>query len=145
MKKDIGIAITVGFILGAFAAIFFINLPSILSMVNRKSSTESTLLISPTQSPQNAVQSVSIEINSPQNGSLSETKNIKISGKTQASNTVVIETDLDTEAVEASTDGSFLFGINLTEGISNIFLTAYNQFGESDTKSLSVFYTGEKL
>ena len=142
MKKDITIAVVFGFILGVITAIIVVNLPSVI----KKSPSSEIAQISPTLIPSPVVQKVvNLSIEQPVDETIVSTKNIKISGKTGVGNTIVLESDLDIDTKESSTDGSFSFPVTLTEGGNTLLITSYNEKGNSETKILTVFYTSEKL
>lgn len=88
---------------------------------------------------------LNLVIEQPMNEAIVSSKSINVSGKTEASATVVLETDLEIDAKESSQDGSFSFPVNLSEGGNTILITAYNENGQSERKTAIVFYTGEKL
>lgn len=142
MKRDVVTAIIIGFILGGIGALTATNLPNIL-----KETTSSDKLpsLSPTETPQIAVDRITLTIDQPQDQSISESKTIDLVGRAQQAMLILLESDRETKTIEATTDGIFRTKINLTEGANNIYITAYDDKGEANTKPLTIFYTSEKL
>lgn len=144
MKKDIVIAVIIGFVLGGSMALAAVNLPNILKKTKPSTITELTSL---SPAPSVSIKPVEIEltIEKPKNESISEKKTIEISGKTKPGNIVFIETDIQTKGLEAKEDGSFTEEISLGQGANIIYIASYNEKGVSNSKTITVFYTEEKL
>jgi hypothetical protein len=144
MKKDIIIAIIIGFFIGSIAALFAVNLPSII----KRSKTPPASLnkdINPViSSAQITAIPVTLDISEPADESLVTSKNIKINGKTQPNNIVSAISDADSDVIQ-SENGTFSLSLDLREGGNNIYLTSTNENGDEETKILTVFYTTEKL
>lgn len=143
MKKDLAIAISGGFLLGALVAISVVTLPSLMKKKSSaQNETITNSIVTPSQQQEHAL---SLEITEPTDEAIATSKEVKISGKTQKSNTVVLSTDLENIITEASADGNFSLDLRLVEGQNTLYITSYNENGNIETKSLTVFYTGEKL
>jgi hypothetical protein len=145
MKRDVVVAVSLGFILGAFAALIAVRLPAIIRNVKFSQNTKTRAQISP--APRISVTNLpnSIEISSPADGIIATAKTLTLKGKTIAESIVTVETDSISDAQVASGDGSFLFPINLSEGTNTITVTSYNSDSPENTKTLTVFYTPENL
>lgn len=142
MKKDVIIASLVGFALGSISALLVVNLPSLLKRSSQSQVT--TANITPTiASLSKTIPLLTIE--SPIDESIFPSKNIEISGKTTPGTILVLDADLENNVQVASNSGSFSFPTTLKEGANVIVVTAYNENGEGETKTLTVFYTSEKL
>lgn len=144
MKKDVILAIGIGFLSGAFIALLAVNLPRIL----KQASKPKIETIAPPLTPvptQTVSLPINLEITNPTDESIVGSETIKITGKTAAKSTLVVDTEFDTKITESSSDGTFSLPITLKEGGNNVTTTAYNEKGEETTKTLSVFYTKEKL
>lgn len=143
MKKDLAIAISGGFLIGALVAVSVVTLPSFMK---KKSSTQNepitNIIVTPSQKQEHAL---FLEITDPFDESIATSQEIKVSGKSQKSNTIVLDTDLGNTVTEAADDGSFSLTTRLVEGQNTLYITSYNENGDTETKSLTVFYTGEKL
>jgi hypothetical protein len=143
MKKDIIIAIILGFVTGSLVAAIILNFPYILSIVNKKKDTTAAVIQPNIKKDSTAL--ITLDILDPQDDSLAATKSMTIRGKTQKDNTVILEFDLNQDVTSASDDGNFTFPVNLNYGTNDILLTAYNQNGESVSKTVSVMYQDEDL
>ena len=143
MKKDLAIAISGGFLLGALVAIGVVILPSLIKKKSpAQNETITNSIVTPSQKQEHTL---SLEITEPTDEAIATNKEVKISGKTQKSNTIVLSTDLENTITEASADGNFSLNLRLVEGQNTLYITSYNENGDTETKSLTVFYTGEKL
>lgn len=133
-----------GFIIGIIVALILTNLPKIVKEGIKLQS--SNPIATPTIiQVQNATSSLELTLDSPKDESISDTKSIEVSGRTKASMTVFIESEIDQMTVESNDSGGFAGKINLSEGVNTIFLTVYDELGNSNTKNLNIFYTTEKL
>lgn len=142
MKKDVFFAIVVGFVLGSLTALLAVNLPFLL-----KSTTQPAVKLSsvtPTIIQINAP-SLLLTIDTPLEESIVTANTINVSGKIALGTILVVDTDSESQVQEASSSGSFSFPAKLGEGANTIIVTAYNGNGESEQKTLTVFYTREKL
>lgn len=143
MKKEILVAIIIGFFIGVITALTVTNLPKLISGIKFQTVTQSP---TPTISQiQESVINPDINIESPKDESVSDTKSVNISGSTDKNNTVLIESADDQVAEIASDSGRFSTKMNLREGVNTIYLTVYDQSGNSNTKTLNIYYTSEKL
>lgn len=144
MKKDIILALCSGAIIGSLAALFLTNLPNFAKERSKQPETNNGTTTQMNNSL-NSVKPSELTIDSPPDNSVSDNKKIEVSGETQKDNTVVIETDLDNKVFVASSDGKFKIPVSLSEGVNQIYITAYNSQGDEANKNISVFYTSEKL
>lgn len=142
MKKDLIFAIGGGLLLGTVVAISVLTLPSLVRKKSEGQNETTNTITLPTQKQQ---QEASLEITSPQDESIAVDKTLKVAGKTGPAHIILFDTDAGTDSVEASGDGSFSFATELVEGQNTILVTSYSNNGEKETKTLTVFYTGEKL
>ena len=142
MKKDIAIALIIGISIGSILALTVTNLPTIIKEGQKR--TEKITL--PTSTPISSIPQIQdLEIEKPLDGSISETDSIQVLGKSKPGNLLFIDTDSDTKIIEAGSDGNFSEKISLSEGANRIHVTKYDDSGEEQTKTLTVFYTPEKL
>ncbi len=144
MKRDIAMAIIVGFVIGAIVAVIVTNLPKIISGGINFQSSKPT--VTPTAiEDKNVTSSLDLTLNSPKDDSISDTKSIEVSGSTKPHTPVLIESEIDQIMVESGDSGIFTSKINLSEGVNTIYFTIYDEAGNSNTKNLNIFYTTEKL
>ncbi len=127
-----------GFALGLGAAWAVWNLPELLPQKN----TSTTVEQSPTPS---LAEGFSLSINQPEDGSLSDTGEVTVSGKTQAGATVVVNGPSADDVLEASSDGSFKTTVALDEGANEIDITAYASDGTEKSETRTVNYTKEEF
>lgn len=144
MKRDITLAIIVGFIFGVIFALIITNLPKIvregIKLQSYKPIATPTII-----QVKNTTSAFELTLDLPKDESISDTKIIEVSGSTNPHMTVFIESEIDQMAVESNDAGVFAGKIILSEGVNTIFLTAYDEAGNSITKNLNIFYTTEKL
>ena len=144
MKKDVTIAIIVGFAIGAVAALAIVHLPSFFKKPNTQI-VQLSQKASASPSPQVSGTPLSLEITEPKNEEITSSEKITIKGKTQPSNTLVLDSDDDNVVTQASEDGSFSFPVTLDEGGNQYMITSYNDKAEAENKTLTVLYKTEKL
>jgi len=142
MKKDVLAAIGGGLILGAVFALAVTNLPQIVKNLK-------VPLVKPTPSPlpevTTAPQNQEFTIETPADESVSENKNIDISGVAKTGKLVLLESATDNTTINLDSSGHFTGKLNLIEGVNTIYVTLYDEDGNSATKTLNVYYTTEKL
>lgn len=142
MKRDIIIAVIIGFIAGSIIAITAVNLPNIIKNNSVKFNTGGK--ITPIPTPK-LPEIINLEITSPKDQFLSPNKTVEIQGKSKPGSTIFLESDTDNKVKEAGSDGSFTDKLDLIEGINIIRISALDENGEYLTKELTVFYTSEQL
>ena len=143
MKRDVIGALIVGFLLGSLFAVAIVNLPTLLSKAPKL-----PMGATPSEQPKPTEiikASTKITLKSPEDQSIATSKTASISGDTIANASIVIDSDLDTFVLEASSDGKFSKDVVLREGNNNFFVTGYYDDGESETKVITVYYIEEKL
>lgn len=143
MKKDIIIAILVGFVIGGIFAVTLLSLPALLKSIQSRSSTQAAPSITPQVTKIESGETLTIE--SPINNSISAEKTLEIKGASKPSDTLVIDTETDSKAIEIDSSGKFSAKIELVEGGNTIVITSYNNQGQSTSKTYTLFYTAEKL
>lgn len=144
MKKDVLVALIIGFSIGALIALLAVRLPALLE--KSESSKETTAeKVEPTPKVIVGKNEVKLEVTSPTDKSIVTEDKITISGKTDATNTLIMETPDESKILEPDKDGKFSADLTLNEGGNSIYLTAVNDQGEETAKTLTLFYTTEKL
>lgn len=143
MKKEIIIAVIIGILIGSVAAIIIVNLPKLTTGIKIQQSP-----ISPTPSVSKVsetISNLSLSFDSNIDNSISEEKTINITGTTLPKQLVFLETANDQKAINADDSGKFSAKIDLSEGANMIYGSAFDEDGNSITKTLTVYYTSEKL
>lgn len=143
MKRDVVIAIFIGLILGGIGALLATSLPAIIKQ--RSLSTDKLLHLSPTPPPADLTQLPTLDITQPKDQSISDNKTIDLVGQVKSASFVLLESDTDYKTIQASADGLIKTQLNLSEGANEIYISAYDDKGQANTKTLTVFYTSEKL
>lgn len=143
MKKDIIIAILVGFVIGGIFAATLLSTPALLKSIQTKSSTLGAPSITPQVTKIESGEALTID--SLVNNSISAGKTIEIKGASRPGDILVIDTETDSKAIEADSSGTFSAQIELVEGGNTIAVTSYNSQGQSMSKTYTLFFTAEKL
>lgn len=89
--------------------------------------------------------SLALEVDQPEDNSLVFQSSIVISGTTSANSTVLISNDMQDVVVTPKFNGSYSTVINLKEGVNQISVYAFDKTGDQRSKSLTVFYSKEKI
>lgn len=97
---------------------------------------------SPTASPNGKT---ILDIENPENESITDKKTAEVKGTSQASALIVITTATDDFVLEASSDGTFTKNVTLVEDENLLTVTAYTDGGTSETKEIAVTYTTEEF
>ena len=144
MKKDVTLAVIVGFVIGAIAAFVIVNLPSLMKKGSTKTTIPATNL---TPSPVARITTApeGFTIQEPKDESIASEKSITIKGKAQPASIIVVDTSIDSIAKAAASDGTFEVPITIGEGGNQISITEYTEKGEGETKTITIFYTTEKI
>lgn len=144
MKRDIAVAIFAGFVIGVIVALAATNLPQIIQKGLKISRNSPRPSITPAL-VETSAQNLDFTINSPKDESVSDAKTADISGRAKEGQTILLENAGDQLTLEASKSGDFTGKLNLAEGLNTIYVTAIDSEGNSNTKSINVYYTTEKL
>ncbi len=89
--------------------------------------------------------SLTLDINSPDDNSISFDPIILITGKTGPGLDVLISSELNDLVIASKTDGTFSTNFNLQLGVNNIQMEAFDKSGDSRSASRTVYYSKEKL
>jgi hypothetical protein len=88
--------------------------------------------------------SLTLELESPADGTLITDNQLLVKGKTAAGATVVFFTDADENSIEADASGNFEGKVGMVEGINTLTVTAYGENGEESTTTLDVVNDSEE-
>ena len=144
MKKDVIIAVIVGFFLGATVALIFLNLPNILKKIPDEKIADLTTSITP-DIQQVTDQTTTLKIESPKNESFADNETIEIKGNTYKDAIVSLVSESDHAALKTDENGNFSTKFDLFEGGNNIYITSVNNKGQEEEANLMIFYTAEKM
>jgi len=142
MKKEIIIAIVIGFALGLL--ITFGIWTANKAIKNKPTPTEETELITPIEPTPTATE-FSLTIISPEDDSLINTNKVELKGSTVANAVIVIAEEKGEKIIEADGEGSFATEISLIAGTNEIKITAFNSEGDEVSKTLSLVYSTKEI
>jgi hypothetical protein len=148
MKKEVILAVAVGFILGLIItfAIWTAN-KGLNSIANKPPTPTPTASVSPSPSSnlQPTTNNLQLTITSPDNEILVTKDTITLTGKTSPQAAVAITTAGGQDIVIADSTGAFTEDIKLEGGYNQITATAYDSDGNTAKANLLVTYTTSKI
>ena len=144
MKKEVFLAIAIGFALGLVITFGIWTANKSLKNLPQAgvSPTPSPTAVSPTPIPPVAN---ALTISSPDDEALINDNSVTISGQTTANSTVLIVWEQDEQVVATDTSGNFSLKVDLVAGYNVITVYAYDTAGNESSKSLTVTYTTAKI
>ncbi len=86
-----------------------------------------------------------LDLDHPDDNSLSFESSIIISGQTAPLKEVLVFTDTQDLVITSRKDGSFSTTLNLDEGVNNITTAVFDADGDTKTEQRIVYYSKEKL
>lgn len=89
--------------------------------------------------------SLRLDLDQPDDESISYNSQITVSGKAGPQKTVLISTPTTDIVTGSKTDGSFSAILELEEGINKITITAFDSLGESKSEQRTVYYSEGKI
>jgi len=92
-----------------------------------------------------APKTLRLELQQPDNDTLSYQSSMIVSGKTSPHLDVLIYSDSQNIVLESKADGSFSTVFNLTEGVNQITVVAFDITGDQKSDTRTVYYSKEKL
>ena len=145
MKKDTIVAIIIGIIIGALFALGVIYFPNIISRVFRSNSQITDLTPSPTIAI--STTALSLDITEPLSDAVLFNDKTSIKGKIQPAGKKIIIADTGNESLitTSADNGEFSKEVVLNEGVNLYSISVYDENGNRETKTITLFYTPEKL
>jgi len=143
MKKEILIAILIGFILGLIITFGVWTANKSLKDNQDEQSPKKTggvSVLTPEETEELKKQ-ISLEITEPINNSISEEEEITIKGTTSPFAVVTVIYQESEKIIEADGQGSFETEISLVGGTNEIKISAFNQADNTMSKILNVIYS----
>jgi len=143
MRKEVLVAITIGFILGLVITFgIWTGNKTLRETISKKEvpSPQVTEEKLPTPTPQNL-----LVITSPEDNSLSNKEKISVSGKTLGGATVVVLYEEGEKIIEADEQGNFDTEITLVGGANEITIYTYDENGNEVSKTLNVVYSTAEI
>lgn len=92
-----------------------------------------------------APKSLLLNLEQPDQDTLSYSPSIVVSGKTGPSKDILISTDTNDFITQSKIDGSFSTVLNLDEGVNRITVAVFDAIGEMRSTNRTVYYSKEKL
>lgn len=92
-----------------------------------------------------APRSLRLDLDQPDQDTLSYSETIIVSGKTEPGNVVLISTETFDSTIKAKPNGSFSTMLSLDEGVNRITAVVFDETGDSRSAERSVYYSKEKL
>lgn len=142
VKKDVILALILGLFLGALIAVITVRLPNFLE---KKESAKKTTKVKE-QIPESLPPTgLKLEITYPSDQSILDSSNVNLIGVSHPSTVLIIESVNESLVLESDKNGSFSANLKLIEGGNPVFITAVDNQGNNETKSVNLFYTSEKI
>jgi hypothetical protein len=142
MKKEVLLAVTVGFVLGLLITFGIWTANKNLVTKSPQPTPTPPVSISPTPDP---VSNMTLVITSPENEFLSAAASITVTGKTKANSPVSIFSEKNQKIIISDSAGAFSSEVDLEGGYNQIKVIVTDQSGNSISKDLLVTYTTSKI
>ncbi len=149
MKKELGIAIFIGILLGFGLSAFFWarnkdNMPLNLAG-SQPTPTEAENQPTAVPTSTDASEEITLTVTQPENEIISDTEDLTIKGETQPNATVVVIWEEGEDILVADKDGKFETEIELVGGENEINISAYDNQGNKSAQTLTVTYSTAKF
>lgn len=140
MKKEVIIAIIIGFAIGLVITFGIYRAQQSLNLENTSSPEPNTNIIIPTSPPETAPD---ITVASPENGSLIDTSQVRITGTTTPQALLSFIGSKDATTANADKQGNFSSIITLFEGVNSIIIESYDSAGNKSTETITLIFLPE--
>jgi hypothetical protein len=140
MRKELIIAIIVGVGLGltvafgVYRANSYLNTDPSSPNLGSQPATQETIL-----SPQSA----NLTLSKPNQNEVITTSPVQVSGITKASSWLVISGEEEDYLVQADNQGTFTVDVDLSSGINQIVISAFDEEGTKNSHNLTLVYSTE--
>lgn len=138
MKKEVFIAIIIGFIIGLLITFGIVTAQQSLKKSSLNQNPSQSTQVSP--SPQNNPNPQNIIISSPENGQLVDQDVVIITGTTTPQSLIAIMGTKDYTTTPSDEQGNFSAEIRLQEGANQITIKAYDQSGIESQEEITIIY-----
>lgn len=142
MKKEVVLAISIGFALGLIITFGIWTANQSLKNLPQPSPKAS---VSPSPSPSNQVTNNQLTINTPDDEALVSTDTTTLSGTTTANATLLIISESGEQTAVADASGNFSVDVDLITGFNVITVYSYSADGQEFSKSLTITYSTAKI
>lgn len=140
MKKEVLIAIIIGFVLGLIITFGIWTANRAL-----KAPPEEVEEPTPVLSPSPTVSPLFLEITAPEDNSISEEEEVELSGKTVPEAVVVVLYLEGEKIIQADEEGNFSTEITLVGGANDVTVTAYDLEGDEASQTLTIIYSTAEI
>lgn len=154
MKKEVFLAIAIGFALGLVITFGIWTANKSLATLNKNSPATPTPInpapggtganVTPVPNTANSG-AFSLQITSPDDEAFTNTATATVSGKTSPGATVVVTYEGDQAILLADVSGNFSTTLDLVAGYNQITATAYDKSGQSASQNITVTYSTAKI
>ena len=139
MKKEVILAISIGFALGLIITFGIWTANQSLKNLPQPSPTAS---VAPSPSP---VSPTSLVISSPDDESLVAADTVTLSGTTTPKATLLVVSENGEQTATADAAGNFSLDVDLITGFNSIIVYSYATDGQETSKALTITYSTAKL
>lgn len=144
MKKEVFLAVSVGFVLGLLITFGIWTANRNLKVSPRPEITQ--ILTSPSPEPSAAPSSpLALTLTSPEDELLTTSDSVIISGKTTPEAVLSIISESSEKIITADKTGTFSTDVDLEGGFNRLMITAFDATGNSASQELLVTYTTSKI
>ncbi len=137
MHRETLIAVLLGFAGGILVALFLIIVPKNLPKNDKQATT-------PTPQPTVVVNKTDLTIDTPSEGQLVSTTDIKVNGKAAPNSQIIVSSPVEDIVTTTNDQGNFSETISLIIGENLLSVTAFNTDG-NENKQLKVFSSVTEL
>src|SRR5258708_6006646 len=125
-------------IAGIFAGLFVAGIAFYIYQTTRTISPSTIKTITLQKPTPSSDSPVSLAIDSPTDESLTTSRILTVSGKTDPTATIIITTDTTDTVINPSTSGNFSTSITINSGENRLFITAVTPDGKETVKQFTV-------
>ena len=143
MKKEVILAIAIGFALGLVITCGIWTANKSLKNLPQPSPTSTSLTPSPI--PANQLTNDQLTILTPEDELLTASNTVTVTGKTSAGSTIIITSEDAEKVVPVDATGNFTSVVDLISGYNTITVFAYDSAGNESSQSLTVTYSTAKI
>lgn len=143
MKKEVVLAISIGFALGLIITFGIWTANQSLKNLPQ-SSPKASIIPSPTPSNSQTTNN-QLTINTPDDESLVSTDTVTLSGTSTPQATLLVISESGEQTIVADASGNFSVDIDLITGFNVITVHSYSADGQESSKSLTITYSTAKI
>ncbi|KKU02925.1 MAG: hypothetical protein UX93_C0005G0002 [Microgenomates group bacterium GW2011_GWC1_47_20] len=142
MKKEVILAISIGFALGLIITFGIWTANQSLKNLPQPSPKAS---VAPSPTPNNQLANNQLTINIPDDEALVSTDTVTLSGTTTPKATLLVVSENGEQTTVADASGAFSLDVDLITGFNTITVYSYSTDGQEASKSLTITYSTAKI